>query len=248
MKISIITVTYNSESFLKECIESVLSQNYEDIEHVVIDGNSKDCTLQIIKSFDHLKYISESDSGIYDAINKGISLSTGDVIGVLHSDDILADAKVIDRIAREFKDLNIRAVISDVQFVQRYDTGKALRYYSSKYFKPWMFKFGFQPAHPTFYARRELFEKFGSYRTDLKIAGDFEILLRFLKKNKVPFRYINDLWVTMRVGGVSTSGISSVLKLNDEILRAHHHNGLYTNKILIYSKYLIKWWSFLKKR
>ncbi len=248
MKISIITVTYNSELYLESCIQSVKNQSYSNIEHIIIDGNSKDGTLQIIKSYDHLKYLSEPDSGIYDAINKGIKFSTGSVLGILNSDDILADEKVIERIAKKFEDANLGAVFSDVQFVKRNNIDKPMRYYSSKFFKTWMFKFGFQPAHPTFYVRNVLFEKFGTYRTDLKIAGDFELLLRFLLTNKVPYQYVEDLWVKMRVGGVSTSGFKSMVLLNKEIIKSHEVNGLYTNRFMVYSKYLIKWWGFIKKK
>ncbi len=247
MRVSIITVTYNSELFLKSCIDSVKNQTYKPIEHIIIDGSSKDNTLKIIKGYDHLKYLSEDDNGIYDAINKGIQLSSGDIIGILNSDDTLADNKVVGRIVKEFENSEVAAVFSDVQFVKRNDISIPVRFYSSKFFKSWMFKFGFQPAHPTFYVKRELFKKFGDYRTDLKIAGDFELLLRFILKNQIRYNYVKDLWVKMRVGGVSTSGIKSVLQLNEEIIRAHKINGLYTNKFFVYSKYLIKWWGFLKK-
>lgn len=247
MRASIITVTYNSELFLESCIQSVENQAYSDIEHIIIDGNSVDGTEGIVKKFKNLIYLSEIDNGIYDAINKGIGLATGDVIGILNSDDLFADNNVVQRIITAFDNQNVGAVFSDVQFVQRNDTSKPVRFYSSKFFKPWMFTFGFQPAHPTFYVRRELFEKFGKYRTDLRIAGDFELLLRFLKTNKVPFKYVKDVWVKMRIGGVSTSGISSILKLNEEILLAHKFNQVYTNKFFVYSKYLIKWWGFIKR-
>lgn len=247
MKVSIVTVTYNSELFLESCIQSVESQTYKDIEHIVIDGNSKDNTLSIIKKFKNIKYLSEVDNGIYDAINKGIRLASGDILGILNSDDLFADNEVLQRIVTEFEQENLSVVFSDVQFVQRNDTSKPVRFYSSKFFKLWMFKFGFQPAHPTFYAKRELFDKFGVYRTDLRIAGDFELLLRFLKKNKVQFKYVRDVWVKMRVGGISTSGLSSILELNNEIVMAHRQNGIYTNMLFVYSKYLIKWWGFIKR-
>lgn len=248
MKVSIITVTYNSESFLKSCIESVLNQTYKEIEHIIIDGNSNDATLDLIRGYRHLKWISEEDSGIYDAMNKGIKLATGDIIGILNSDDFFADNDVVKRIMEQFSSSSeIDAVYSNVCFVERYNIDKKIRYYSSRFFKPYMFKFGFQPAHPTFYVKRELFKKYGLYRTDLKIAGDFELLLRFLLKNKVKSQYVNDLWVKMRVGGASTSGLSSVIQLNSEIIKAHDFNNLHTNKLLIYSKYFIKWWGFLRK-
>lgn len=247
MKVSIITVTFNSQDFLADCISSVKNQTYNNIEHIIIDGKSTDNTINIIKKNSNIKWISEEDLGIYDAINKGIKLAEGDIVGVLNSDDIFEDTGVIERIVKEFENQNLSAVFSDVQFVKRYDVNKKVRFYSSKFFKPWMFKFGFQPAHPTFYVRRRVFEKFGYYRIDLKIAGDFEILLRFLLKNKLQYKYVKDVWVKMRIGGVSTSGISSVIKLNSEIIDAHKMNGFCTNTFFVYSKYLIKWWGFLKR-
>lgn len=249
IKVSIITVVYNNEKTIGYSLISVLNQVFKNIEHIVIDGGSSDNTLKEIQKYE--KYIStivsEPDQGIYDAINKGIKLSKGDIIGVLNSDDFFADDFVIDRIVKEFQsDKELEAVYADVQFVERNSINKVVRNYSSRFFKTWMFRFGFQPAHPTFYARKALFEKSGYYRTDLKIAGDFELLLRFMKKNKIRFKYINDIWVNMRIGGVSTSGLASILKLNNEILEAHKINELYTNKIFVYSKYLIKWWGFIK--
>lgn len=251
LKISIITVTYNSEKYLEECIKSTFNQDYRNIEYIIIDGSSKDNTLKIIEKNKEkiTKTISEPDQGIYDAINKGINLATGEVIGVIHSDDIFTNDFVISKIAKSFiEDEELEAVYADVNFINRENTNKIIRHYSSEFFKPWMFKFGFQPAHPTFYVKKELFEKHGLYRTDLKIAGDFELLLRFILKHKIKYKYVKDIWVKMRVGGVSSSGISSVTKLNSEIIKAHRDNNLYTNKIFIYSKYLFKWWGFLKKK
>ena len=249
LKISIIMAVFNNESTVEEAIKSVINQDYKNIELIVIDGNSTDKTVQVVnKHRERLQLISEDDNGIYDAMNKGIALATGDVLGILNSDDFLADNNVITRIVKAFlTDEKIEAVISNVTFVDKLNTAKELRYYSSKFFKPWMFRFGFQPAHPTFYARRTLFKKFGSYRTDLSISADFELLLRFIKLHHIVYKYIDDVWVKMRVGGVSTSGIKSILKLNSEIIRAHEINSLYTNSFFVYSKYLIKWWGFVKK-
>ncbi len=249
MKISIITVTFNSQDFLENCISSVETQTYPNIEHIVIDGNSTDNTLNILKNKSNIKWISENDYGIYDAMNKGIEMATGDVIGILNSDDFFADEHVISRVVDAFvKNKGIQAVYADVCFVKRDGTAKKLRYYSSKYFKPFMFRMGMQPAHPTFYVKKELFEKYGLYRTDLKIAGDFELLLRFLLKSQVKYKYVNDLWVKMRVGGISTSGVKSVIKLNSEILKSLRENKVYSNVLIIYSKYFYKWWGFVFKR
>lgn len=250
MKISIITITYNSFNTLEKCITSVINQNYENIEYIIIDGKSTDNTINLIHKYRNeiSKLISEPDHGIYDAINKGIKLATGDIVGVLNSDDFFAHNNVISEIAHQFESyLEIKGVYADVAFVDRVDIEKKVRHYSSKFFKPWMFKFGFQPAHPTFYVKKELFDKYGLYRTDLKISGDFELLLRFLLKHKIKYKYVNNVWVKMRVGGVSTSGISSVVKLNSEIIKAHRYNNLHSNLFLVYSKYLFKWWGFVRK-
>jgi glycosyltransferase involved in cell wall biosynthesis len=248
MKISIITVTYNSQEFLEKCIDSIKTQSYPNIEHIIVDGNSTDDTLNIIKKNSHIKWISENDDGIYDAINKGIKIATGEVVGVLNSDDFLADENVIQRVVSAFNDHNVDSLYADVVFVDRYDTSKKVRFYSSKRFKKWMFKFGFQPAHPTFYAKRIVFEQYGSYRTDLKIAGDFELMLRFFVRHNVSHKYIDDVWVKMRIGGISTSGLASVRKLNREIVMAHHLNKLNTNILLVYAKYLVKWWGFVFRK
>lgn len=248
MKISIVTVTYNSEEFIEHCMTSVFQQTYRDIEYIVIDGKSTDRTLSIVKSFNDVICLSEPDNGIYDAINKGIRLATGDVVGILNSDDFYADNEVLSRVANEFlTDPSLDAVYSDVLFVEEPDLSKSVRYYSSKKFRPSMFRFGFLPAHPTFYARKELFDKHGMYRTDLKISGDFELLLRFLFIQKISYKYIDDLWVKMRTGGISTSGLESIFRLNAEIVKACKINNVYTNRILVYSKYLIKWWGFLRR-
>ena len=250
MKVSIITATYNSNKFLETCICSVMAQDYPDIEYILIDGGSTDSTQSIINKYSNniVKWISEPDTGIYDAINKGIKLASGDIVGVLNSDDFFSDDSVISRIVKSFKDDEaLEIVYADVSFVVRENINKSVRHYSSRYFRPYMFKFGFQPAHPSLYVKRGLFEKFGYYRTDLKIAGDFELLLRFLLKNKLSYKYISDVWVKMRIGGVSTSGIKSILQINNEIIKAHKINGIYTNIIFTYSKYIVKWWGFLRK-
>jgi len=251
MKVSIITVTYNSEIYLNECIESVIKQDYSNIEYILIDGGSSDNTLNIIDRYKDkfFKWSSEPDDGIYDAINKGIKLATGDIIGILNSDDLLTDNNVVTRIVSALNNSpTLDAVYANINFVDSLENKKVIRHYSSKLFRPWMFRFGFQPAHPTFYAKRDLFKKYGFYRKDLKIAGDFELLLRFLSVYNIKCKYVNDTWVNMRLGGVSTSGFESIFKLNNEIIIACKSNNINTNKIMIYSKYLIKWWGFIFKK
>jgi glycosyltransferase involved in cell wall biosynthesis len=248
MKVSIITVTYNSARYLQECIDSVYEQEYEEIEHIIVDGNSIDNTLEIInRNITKISnYVSEPDSGIYEAINKGIKMATGDIVGILNSDDTFTDRSVVRRIVDGFAN-SIEIVFANVDFISS-KTGKIVRHYSSKQFSPWMFRFGFMPAHPSFYSYRRNFEKYGFYRVDMKISGDFELLLRYLNINKLSYKYFDDTWVNMRIGGVSTSGYKSITLLNREIEKACKINGIYTNSLLIYSKYIIKWKSFIIKK
>lgn len=250
MKISLITVTYNSEAYLKDCIKSVLAQDYKNLEYIIIDGASTDSTLQIIESYKTkiAHFVSEPDKGIYDAINKGINLATGDIVGILNSDDMLSTSCVLTKVAEAFNVYNeLQALFADVAFVERENSKKLVRYYSSKRFRPWMFQFGFQPAHPTFYAKRSVFEQYGVYRTDMKIAGDFELLVRFLAKGRINYKYLNLQLVTMRIGGISTSGLESIKRLNSEINKSLKINKIYSNKLFIYSKYLFKWWGYIFK-
>lgn len=239
LKFSIITVSFNSERTIGSTILSVAEQTYPDIEYIIIDGGSADGTLKIIdkhrNSID--KLVSEPDAGIYDAINKGIKLATGDVIGILNSDDFFSEPDVIQRIADVFKE-DTDAVYGDVRFVG--ENGKTLRYYSSRNFNPGKFKYGFMPAHPSLYARKELFQKYGMYKTDYKIAADFELMIRFLHINNTRTRYVEMPVVNMRPGGVSNRNISANFLLNQEILRACRENGIKTNLFFIYSKYFKK--------
>jgi glycosyltransferase involved in cell wall biosynthesis len=248
--VSIITVVYNNE-FIGSAIQSVISQDYPFIEYIVIDGGSTDKTLEIISTFPHKvhKFVSEPDKGIYDAINKGIKLASGDVIGILNADDFFVDSSVISRIASYFNaNLEIEGVYADILFTEQHDITKITRRYASNRFRPWMFRFGFQPAHPSFYARKELFDRYGLYAPDYKIAGDFDLLLRFLYIHKVRAIYVKDVWVKMRMGGVSTAGVKSLVRLNSEILKSCKSNLVYTNMVMIYSKYLFKWWGFFFAR
>jgi glycosyltransferase involved in cell wall biosynthesis len=249
-KISIITVSLNCADTISDAINSVLAQSYPIIEYIIIDGASSDGTKEIIESYGNriLKVVSEPDRGLYDAINKGIRLSTGDVIGIVHSDDFLHDNRVIEKIAEAFLESDIQAVIGDIQFVDPVKTTRVVRYYSSKKFTPRKFKFGFMPAHPGFYARRELFEKYGYYKTDYKIAADFELLLRFILKQKIKYTYLEMPIVSMRTGGLSNKSFMSYITLNREILKACRENGVKTNYFFIYSKYLSKIFQLFDRR
>jgi glycosyltransferase involved in cell wall biosynthesis len=241
MKISIITVCYNSEKTIRKTIESVLSQKYQNIEYIVIDGASKDNTINIINEYkDRItNIISEKDNGIYDAINKGISISNGDFVGILNSDDIFHDNDTISCIADKFKiNIDLESIIGDIVFVK--PNGKFHRHYSALNWTPKKFSWGLMPPHPTFYCKRILFEKFGSYRNDFKIAADYELLIRFLLVNKISYEYIPKILVTMSLGGVSTKNLSSNIRINKEVLRACKLNNINTNIFKLYTKYFYK--------
>lgn len=247
LSISIITVSFNSASTIKDTIQSVLSQSYKNLEYIIVDGSSKDGTVEIIRSYGKKisKFISEPDLGIYDAINKGIKMSTGDIIGILNSDDSFYNDFVVDNITKAFEDYSPEVVIGDVQFFDPAKSSRILRYYSSKNWSTDKFKYGYMPPHPTFYARRGLFERYGLYKTDYRIAADYELLIRFLHVNKVNFKYIEMPFVNMRAGGVSNKSIFSRILLNKEISRACRENGIKTNYFNIYSKYFTKLFEYV---
>ncbi|MBD5311280.1 MAG: glycosyltransferase [Bacteroides sp.] len=227
MKISIITATFNSSDTLRDTIKSVLAQDYDNWEHIIVDGNSTDNTVDIIREYQpfykgRLKWISEPDRGIYDAMNKGISMSLGEVIGILNSDDFYTSNDILSIIHQNF--LNIDAVYGDVHYVNHHNPTQIVRYYSSADFKRWKMRIGFMPAHPSFYCRREIYSQFGMFDTDFHIAADFEQLLRLIYVNKISIRYIAKDFVTMRTGGASSSGFQSHKRIIMEHLKAYHKN------------------------
>ena len=218
------------------------NQTYNNIEHIIIDGASKDNTLEIIKNVPSriVKIVSEPDKGIYDAMNKGIKLATGDVIGILNSDDFFTSDNVIQSVVDTFHNNNIDALYGDVHFVDPDDLNKCVRYYSSAVFKPTLFRFGFMPAHPSFYMKRECYEKFGLFALDYKIASDYDLLIRYLYKEKIKYKYLKKDFVTMRTGGISTENFYSRVTLNKEIVKACRKYGIYTNMFMLSLKYLYK--------
>lgn len=242
MKITIITVCYNSSSHIEDAINSVSEQDYKDIEHIVIDGNSTDGTKQLIESHaNKLGYwISEPDQGIYDAMNKGIKNATGDVIGILNSDDFYYDNQVISKIAEAFSEPKLDAVFGDLIFVDPNNLDKTVRTYSSKKWHPDRFAKGYMPAHPTFFVRKEFYEKHGLFEIDYKIAADYEMLIRLLYVHQLNYKYLPMKMVKMRKGGVSSNGIKSNITLNNEIIRACRKHGIKTNALKIYPKYFNK--------
>jgi glycosyltransferase involved in cell wall biosynthesis len=247
MKISLITVCYNAEKTIEKTIQSVLEQDYTDIEYILIDGASNDGTMAIVNKYaqDISIIKSEKDKGMYDGINKGISLATGDVIGILNADDVFSENDILSKTAKAFyTNSEIDAIIGDIAFVN--ENGKQTRYYSSAKWNSEKFVWGFMPAHPTFYCKKEIFKKLGGYRTDFDIAADYELLIRFFKVNGLKYLYLPMLMVKMNLGGKSTSGFSSTKKINKEILKACKLNGLYSNFIMLYSKYFFKVFEYYK--
>jgi len=240
VKISIITVVRNNKETIQSAINSVLSQTYNNIEYIIIDGGSTDGTVDIIKEYqDKVSvFISEPDKGIYDAMNKGIALSSGDVIGILNSDDFYIDEFVIDKVAKELE-RNIDCLYADLVYVRSENLNKVVRYYDSSRFTPLKFAYGWMPAHPTFFVKKDIYNKYGVFRTDLKIAADFDLMVRFLYTNKLTYSYIQEPIVKMRIGGVSTS-LSSIWINNIEVLRVCKDNGVKTNIFKILSRYPAK--------
>ena len=244
---SVITVSYNSSDFISSAIESVASQKNVDIEYIIIDGNSKDKTVSIIQSYGNkvAKFISEPDKGIYDAMNKGLSLATGDVIGILNSDDFYPDSDVIAQVAQAFeKNPNVDMVLGNVDFVKADNLDLPVRFYSSFGFAPWKMRFGFMPAHPAAFIKRSAYEKVGSYALGYKIGADFEWFVRALMVQRLSYVKLNQTLVRMREGGVSTSGFKSYWLTSKEQLRALRNNGVYSNWLFVLTRLPIK---FLQK-
>jgi len=229
LKISIITVVYNNEETIENAILSVDNQSYQSVEYIVVDGASTDGTLGIIKrNQDKLtKFISEPDKGIYDAMNKGIQLATGDVIGVLNSDDFYANNQVISEVLELF-DANseLDMVMGNIDFVHTGNLSSPVRFYSSAKFLPWKLKFGFMPAHPATFIKRSAYDKVGLYKLGYEIAADFDIFVRLLLIDQCKYKVLNKVLVRMRLGGVSTSGIRSYYVASKEMVRSLKENGL----------------------
>ncbi len=228
MRVSIITICYNSEATIRETITSVLSQSYSDIEYIIVDGKSKDSTCEIVRSFgDKISiFVSEPDKGIYDAMNKGVKLATGDVIGILNSDDFYADANVISDIVSTFKSTGAQGVYADLVYVDRENINKITRTWKSGNYEEGKFLYGWMPPHPTFFVKREVYEAYGHYTTELRSSSDYEFMLRVIHKEKISIGYLPRVITKMRVGGQSNITISNRRKANLEDKRAWEMNGL----------------------
>lgn len=233
MKISIITVCYNSSATVRETFESVKAQIYNNIEYIVVDGASNDGTQQIIEEYDNIisRWVSESDDGLYHAMNKGIQLSTGDVIAILNSDDIFRDKNTISIVAETFAANPMAdSIYADIYYVSQNNTDKIVRNWQSGKQKP--FRNGWHPAHPTFYVKRSYYARYGLFNLDLKLAADFEIMLRFLERENLSTIYLSEPLVKMRLGGATNQSLRNIYLQNLECLRAFEINDIKVNKIL----------------
>ena len=261
MKISLITACYNSAATIRTAIESVLSQKGVDVEYIVVDGGSKDGTVDIIKEYSTrstrlaFKWISERDQGMYDAINKGIQMATGGIVGILNADDMLESPDTLAHVVEAFRSGGVESgvgervdcVYADIRFVKD-DLNTTVRYYSAKHWKPWMLQWGKMPPHPSVYIRRELFGQYGLYKLGYDIAADYELLIRYLHMAKLNTRYLNECLVRMRMGGKSTRGWKSFKTLNKEIVRGNLENGYFCCFPMLLPKYLFKIFEFILPR
>ena len=252
MKISIITVTFNSVSVINDCLASVKAQKYDDIDHIVIDGASTDGTLSLLESKreQFATLISESDKGTYDAMNKGINVARGDIIGFLNSDDFYKNNEVISTVAKEFeKDSSLDACYADLIIVGQFNTSKIIRYVKSNQFKSGLFSKGWCPPHPTFFVRRSVYESLGNFDLNYHIASDVDLMMRFLEIHKIKSRYIPEVWVKMRNRGHSNQNLKNIWLQNIEIFNSFRKNGLSVNPISFFVyKIISRFKQFYKKQ
>ena len=233
MKISIITVSFNSSDTIESTFQSVAEQTYENIEYIVIDGGSSDGTLDLIKKYKKTisKWVSEPDKGLYDAMNKGVEMATGDVIGLINSDDLFCDKDAIMKVIEVFKsNYELDSVYSDLYYVSEFDTNKIIRKWITGRQKK--FKYGWHPAHPTFYIKKKVYDDFGLFDLKFKLAADFEIMLRFLEKYKITTKYLNQSLVKMRLGGETNKSLKNIFNQNLECIKAFRENKVSVNPLL----------------
>jgi len=250
LKISIVTITYNSEKTIKDTIESVLSQTYKNIEYIIIDGSSSDRTIEMINSYGNKisKVISEKDDGIYDAMNKGLKLASGDVVGILNSDDVYFDDDTLEKVVEKFEEENIDSLYGDLFYVSEDDLTDVVRYWKSSIFQKGSFIKGWHPAHPTFFVKKEIYKKYGYFDLNMKVSADFELMLRFLEKYNISTSYLSQTLVRMRVGGESNGNIGNIIKGNKSILKAFDKNDITVNKfIYIFYRFIPKIVQIIKR-
>ena len=249
MKVSVITVCLNSEATIEDTILSVLEQDHKDLEYIVVDGKSSDRTLPIIEKYKSriAKLIFEKDDGMYFALNKGLREASGEVIGILNADDLYADSKVISQVVKEFSEKKTDSIYGDLQYVERNDLQKIFRNWKSNPYDAKLFLKGWMPPHPAFFVKRKCYEQFGAFNTIFSFAADYELMLRFLYKNRISASYIPQVLVKMRTGGLSNSSIKNRIKANREDRLAWKVNGLKPEKLTLVLKPLSKLRQFFSK-
>ena len=249
LKVSIITVCFNSASTIRDTINSVINQTYPNIEYIIIDGNSKDDTYQIVKSYGTKISIhkSEPDKGIYDGLNKGISLASGDIIGMLHADDFYANSTVIEQVVALFENSDTDSLYSDLDYVDPENTSKIIRHWVSGKYKAGKFLFGWMPPHPTFFVKRFIYNQLGLFNLELKSAADYELMLRYIHKNNIKTVYLPLVTVKMRAGGMSNKSLSNRIRANNEDRKAWELNGLKPYFFTLYLKPIRKIFQYILK-
>lgn len=241
MKFTIVTPTFNSAATVRDTLECIRIQDYQDIEHVIIDGGSRDDTLKIVAEYPHVsKVITEPDRGLYDAMNKGIKNASGDVVVVLNSDDFYAHAQVISKVAARMSETGADTLYADLQYVDALKTNRVVRTWKAGNFRPDNFQIGWMPPHPTFFVKRALYDRYGLYNITLRYSADYELMLRFLYKNRVSTCYLPELIVRMRVGGASNASLRNRLRANREDRLAWEMNGLRPRFYTLYMKPISK--------
>lgn len=226
MKVSIITAVYNNKEHIEDCLKSVIDQDYKNIEYIIIDGGSTDGTLEIVNRYkDSISIvISEPDNGIYDALNKGIRLATGDIIGILHSDDLYANEYVVQKVVKAFIEHHVQGVYGDLVYIDRNNTNKVIRYWKGGEYKLDLLKRGWMSPHPTFFVKKEIYDKYGFFDTTYKIASDYDLILRFLWQHKISIHYIPEVLIKMKMGGISNKRVKHIITKSLEDYRALRSN------------------------
>jgi glycosyltransferase involved in cell wall biosynthesis len=249
MKVSIVTVSFNSAATVVDTLRSVAAQTWPEVEHIVIDGASTDGTIEIVKrNGPHVaRLVSEPDAGIYEAMNKGVKAATGDLIGFLNADDYYADVGVLQRVVSAVDADNLDAVFGDIAFVSEQPPERVIRRYRSNRFRPERLAWGWMPAHPGLFVRRAIFDRVGGFSTSYRIAGDFEWIARAFYRANLRYRHLPSVLVHMRTGGISTGGWPNTVLLNREVMRACRDNGISTNWFKILSKYPAKMFEFVSR-
>lgn len=241
MKISLVTPAFNSAATIRDTLDSIAAQDYPQVEHIIVDGGSKDETLKIVSEYPHVgKVISEPDRGLYDAMNKGIRLATGDAVGILNSDDFYTHPQVLNRVATMLTETGADALYADLEYVDSGNKNRVVRTWKAGSFHPDSFQKGWMPPHPTFFVRRHLYERFGFFTSELRFSADYELMLRFILKNKISVCYLPEVTVRMRTGGASNASLFNRLRANREDRLAWQINGLKPRFYTLYLKPLSK--------